>query len=146
MTFECAAVSLLQQRHEDLFTPHTDTMPSFLSQQDRLGVLNYMIDCSDLMKTRHYCYDLAQVISRIVWPKVVKFFFFSDLIYTTALFVVMQVVFSWHNFGAQLLPDPAANREGPSLDILQVPTQAFVMRCYCWTRTSLPIDMLHVSV
>ena len=51
MTFECAALSFLRQRHEGLFTPRTDTMRSFFAQQDHLVVLNYVIDCLDFMKT-----------------------------------------------------------------------------------------------
>ena len=50
MTFECAALSFLRQRHAGLFTPRTDTMHSFFAQQDHLGVLNYVIDCLDFMK------------------------------------------------------------------------------------------------
>ena len=50
MTFDCKALAFLRQRHADLFTPSTDTMRSFLAQQDHLGVLNYIIDCLDFMK------------------------------------------------------------------------------------------------
>ena len=49
MTFECAALSFLRQRHAGLFTPRTDTMRSFFAEQDHLGVLNYVIDCLDFM-------------------------------------------------------------------------------------------------
>lgn len=49
MTFGCAALAFLRQRHAGLFTPSTDTMRSFFAQQDHLGVLNYVIDRLDFM-------------------------------------------------------------------------------------------------
>ena len=49
MIFGCAALTFLRHRHAGLFMPSTDTMRSFLAQQDHLGVLNYVIDCSDFI-------------------------------------------------------------------------------------------------
>ena len=49
MIFECTALAPLRQQHADLFTPRTDTMRSFFAQQNHLGVLNYVIDCLNLM-------------------------------------------------------------------------------------------------
>ena len=49
MIFECAALAPLRQQRADLYTPRTDTMLSFFAQQDHLGVLNYVIDCVNLM-------------------------------------------------------------------------------------------------
>ena len=49
MTFECTAGAPLTQKHADLFTPATDTIRSFFAQPDHSGVLNYVIDCLDLM-------------------------------------------------------------------------------------------------
>lgn len=84
---------------------------------------------------QHYQYPVAahglacqsSVILRI--SHLVRAFMLTPHASHQALGAVMQVVFSWHSFSVQLLPDPAANKEGPSLDILQVTTQAFVMRC-----------------
>lgn len=49
MTF--AALGFLQQRHADMFTltPCTDTMRSLFepAQLNHLGVLNYIMDCSN---------------------------------------------------------------------------------------------------
>ena len=51
MIFECAALAPLRQQHADqgLFTPRTDTMRSFLAQQDHLGVFDYVIDCLNFL-------------------------------------------------------------------------------------------------
>ena len=49
MIFECTALAPLRQQHADLFTPRTVTMRSFFAQQNRLGVLNYVIDCLNIM-------------------------------------------------------------------------------------------------
>ena len=82
MLFECTALTPLGQQQADLFTPCTDTMCSFLPQQDHLGALNYiqrfnngyrLSKCHE-HKTLLPC--LAQVISLLGWPKLVKFFFF----------------------------------------------------------------------
>ena len=50
MTFDCAALTFLRQRHAEHLTPSTGTMRSFSAQQDHLGVVNYVIDCLDFMK------------------------------------------------------------------------------------------------
>ena len=46
---ECTALTPLRQQHADLFRPRTDTMRSFFTQQDHLGVLNYIIGCLNFM-------------------------------------------------------------------------------------------------
>ena len=90
MIFECTALIPLRQKHADLFTPATDTMRSFFAQPDHLGVLNYVIDCLDCMDIRHYVLPLlAQVISLVGWPKLVKFFFFFFFFYGSHMHVDM---------------------------------------------------------
>ena len=53
MNFECTAPAPLRQQHADrtryLFTPCTVTMCSFFAQQNHLGVLDYVIDCLNLL-------------------------------------------------------------------------------------------------
>ena len=56
--FRVYALAPLRQQHADLFTPHTDTMPSFFAQQDHLGILNFIIDCLKY----DFIANLAQVI------------------------------------------------------------------------------------
>ena len=70
MIFGCTALASLRQQHADLFTPHTDSMRSFLAQQDHLGVLNYVMD-SHSLNFMNIMTLLPCLASLVGWPKLV---------------------------------------------------------------------------
>ncbi len=49
MVRECAALQPLRQQYAALFTADTDTMRSFLAQQDHMQVFNFILDCLDFL-------------------------------------------------------------------------------------------------
>ena len=74
MTFECAALALLRQRHADLDTPSTDTMRSFFAQQDHLGFLNYVIELFRLHEDTTLLPWFGTNEQPVGWLQLVKYF------------------------------------------------------------------------
>ncbi len=47
--YECPFLQPVRAKYQFLFTPLSSSMLSFFSQQNRLGVFNFVLDCLDLM-------------------------------------------------------------------------------------------------
>ncbi len=47
MIFECPALQAVRQRYAPLFSTDTNTMRSFVAQQDHMQVFKFVLDCLD---------------------------------------------------------------------------------------------------